>query len=302
MIHVACNIDSKYTKYCSVLMVSLFENNKDEKIKMHILGDYLTSLNKFDLTEIAHRYSNEIQFYEVPEDVFNGFPTSKQWPKVIYYRLMLPELIDKKVERVLYVDCDIIFRGSIKELFEINLKNNIIAAVEDVLSPYAPLIEELGYSPELYYFNSGVVLIDVPKWLNNDSTSKCIEFINSSNVTHPDQDALNAVFNGKWLRLHYRWNFLSNFHTNYIKKEHFYSDLTCKSRYSPIIIHFSGIKPWQNNCIDPFKIEYFNYLSMTKWKNEVPKHKIRDWIWFISTIIFDKIGIKKKNEYYKFFN
>ena len=49
MYHIACNIDSKYTRFCGVLMVSVFENNKDVSIKVHILGDGLTQKDKKDL-------------------------------------------------------------------------------------------------------------------------------------------------------------------------------------------------------------------------------------------------------------
>ena len=103
MMHIACNIDSKYTRFCGVLMVSLFENNKNESIKMHILGYHLTNENKKDLLDITQSYNNEIQFYDIDETIFAGFPISEQWPIVIYFRLMLPMLIDKSIQRILFL-------------------------------------------------------------------------------------------------------------------------------------------------------------------------------------------------------
>jgi len=299
-IHVACNIDSKYTRFCGVLMVSLFENNKVEIIKMHILADSLTDEDKNNLAEIAHRYSNQIQFYEVDKTLFEEFPTSNQWPKVIYYRLMLPEIIDKEVKRVLYVDCDIIFRGPIKELFDINLDGKIIGAVEDVLSIYSYMIENLGYSPTNYYFNSGVILIDVKSWINNNITKQCLDFIRNNNVKHPDQDALNAILNQQWLRLHHRWNFISNYHTFYIDPECFKADFNVKGTHYPVIIHFSGIKPWNSACQDPYKLYFFEYQKYTKWGCVIPKHSIKEYIFFTISVLLDKFKIRKRNEYYRF--
>ena len=148
LIHVACNIDSKYTQHCGVLLVSLFENNKDVIIKVHILGYELTENNKNSLIQIVNSYNNDFEFYEIDKSIFKKFPISEQWPIVIYFRLLLPEYIDKTIEKILYFDCDIIFRGSIKELFELDMQNKVIGAVEDVLSPYAPMIEECAINME----------------------------------------------------------------------------------------------------------------------------------------------------------
>ena len=78
--HIACNIDSKYTRFCGVLMVSLFENNKNEHIKMHILGYHLSDKDKQDLIDITNEYHNEIKFYDIDENIFKDFPISDQWP------------------------------------------------------------------------------------------------------------------------------------------------------------------------------------------------------------------------------
>lgn len=299
--HVACNIDSKYTRYCGVLMISLFENNKESKIKMHILGYHLTTENKNDLKKIAINYHNDIQFYDVNEEMFKEFPVSEQWPIVIYFRLMLPELISKDVERVLYVDCDIIFRGPIQDLMNIDLKGNIIGAVEDKMaSPYAPYLEMLGYDPKYQYFNSGVLLIDIKKWNNSSISEKCIAFIKENKVIHPDQDALNAILHDKWIRLTNRWNNGSALHTRYISMEFFIKDFNKETKSYPVIIHFSGIKPWDSRCRDPFKDDFYKYQALTKWHNCIPKHSIKEWIYHGITLILDRIGIRKINPFYKF--
>ena len=298
--HIACNIDSKYTRFCGVLMVSLFENNKEENIKMHILGYHLTDNDKTDLLNIAQAYNNEILFYDIDENIFSGFPISEQWPIVIYFRLMLPEIIDKSVEKILYVDCDIIFRGPIKELMDINLNNYVLGAVEDGISPYAPIIESLGYSPEDYYFNSGALLINLPLWRELDISTKCINFIKNHTVIHPDQDALNAILHDKWLRLLYKWNNMSHLHTRYLNMRFFLMDKTKQTKNYPIIIHFTGEKPWMSNCKNPFKDEFFLYQAKTKWKNCIPKHTLKDKITYFLSITLDKVGIRKKNPYYRY--
>lgn len=297
-IHIACNIDSKYTRYCGVLMVSLFENNKNEHIKIHILCYHLTKENKQDLKDIATYYNNEVQFYDVDESTFVGFPISEQWPIVIYFRLILPNIIDQTVDKILYVDCDIIFRGPIQELMNIELNNYVIGAVEDGISPYAPIIEELGYDPKYYYFNSGSLLINLPLWRNLQISQKCIEYIKTHHVIHPDQDALNAILYDKWLRLSYKWNNMSHLHTKYMNMHFFLMDKQKKTRNYPIIIHYTGEKPWYSNCKNPFKDEFFEYQARTKWANCIPRHTLYDKIEYLISIILDKLCIRKRNPYY----
>lgn len=78
MYHIACNIDSKYTRFCGVLMVSVFENNKEETIRFHVLGDGLTQKDKKNLQDIASSYGNSVVFYDVNDDMFQNFPVSDQ--------------------------------------------------------------------------------------------------------------------------------------------------------------------------------------------------------------------------------
>lgn len=298
--HIACNIDSKYTRFCGVLMVSIFENNREEHIKMHILGYHLSESDKNDLIDIANRYGNEIKLYDVDESVFKGFPISTQWPIVIYFRLMLPELISEETNRVLYLDCDIICRGELKELYYEDMTDCILAAKEDVLSSFPGLFNRLGYSPKYKYFNSGVILFNLEEWRKYDMTRKCIEYIQYHHVIHPDQDALNVVAHTNWKNIDTRWNFLSNFHTRYIDEEEFKSDLKCDKEYYPVLVHFTGAKPWTSKCDSYFKYDWLKYQSKTKWSDFIPKHSIPERLKYSLSLLLDFIGIKKRNIYKTF--
>ncbi len=300
MYHIACNIDSKYTRFCGVLMVSVFENNKEEAIKFHVLGDDLTQKDKKNLQDIASSYGNSVVFYDVNDDMFQNFPVSNQWPRVIYYRLILPSLVESEVDRILYVDCDIIFRGPIKELMEVDLKNNTVAAVEDVFSHFLSYVYPLGYKPTDWYFNSGVILIDVKRWRDRNITNRCLEFIQHNKVTHPDQDALNAVLHDSWLRVSNRWNFLSNYHVTYLNKNMYKMDIDKSYPYYPVICHFTGLKPWDSRCRSPFKSEYFKYQKNTIWKDCIPRHTLDEKIHQVLAILLEKLNIKRRNQYYKY--
>lgn len=294
-IHIACNIDSKYTRFCGVLMVSLFENNQNEHIKMHILCYHLTVENKKDLQDIASQYNNEIQFYDVDESIFKEFPISEQWPIVIYFRLILPSLLNKSVKRVLYMDCDIVCRGALRELYFTNMENQTICAVEDILNNFPALYNRMDYSPRYGYFNSGVLLIDLFKWQNLNITNKCIDYIRNNHVIHPDQDALNIALHNQKTAIDSRWNYISNYHTRYISIQEYKEDLYKTKKYYPILVHFTGTKPWSNRCDSPFKVEWMKYQEKTKWKDLIPQHTIKQVLIHKFALLLDKIGVRKYN-------
>lgn len=293
-IHVTCSLDANYTRFAGVMMTSLFENNQDVKIIMHLMSFKLSDENKSELRDIVNSYHNEILFYDINEDLFKGLPTTKQWNIATYFRLLLPTLIDKQVTRVLYVDCDIVFRGMIRDLYEINLEGNIIGAVEDhVLSPRLGLSYMNGINPDYFYFNAGVLLIDVVAWRANNVTEKCFKYLQKHKPMHLDQDTLNSVLQNSWKHLSYRWNYMADFHSAYFGKDFFDMDMDKTYPYYPVIVHFTGVKPWNHACRSAFKADYYKYQSMTKWKNLIPKHTAKEKLMNILRICCDGLGIKK---------
>lgn len=275
-IHVTCAFDSKYTRFAGVLMKSLFENNMDEHICCHAMGLDLMAEDKQDLLNIAEEYGNEIVFYDMNEDMFKGFHVTKQWNIATYFRLVLPTLLDKKIERIIYFDCDMICRGAIRDLYDTDLKGNIIGACEDhVLSPRMSLCYLNGVKAPNFYFNAGMLLIDCNAWRDNGTTEKCFEYLQKNQPLHLDQDTLNAVLQEKWLHLSYRWNFMADFHAAYYGDKEFSMDMNKTYPYYPVIIHFTGVKPWNHANRSVYKADFFKYQAMTKWGGYFTKAYIK---------------------------
>lgn len=67
----------------------------------------------------------------INKNLFKEFPDIGRISKEAYYRLLVTELLPKNIERALYLDTDILIRGNLKDLYNINLDGNLIAAVID---------------------------------------------------------------------------------------------------------------------------------------------------------------------------
>lgn len=298
MIHIALNIDEKYSDYASVLIKSVLKYNTN--VNFHILHNGISESAKNRIKSNLDTGSL-ISFYIVDSSLFNGMPVSDQWPEAIYYRILIPSLLPHDINKVLYCDCDILIRGNIEELWGTEFNNEGVAAVEDILSPISPMLERLGCDPNIGYFNSGVMLINLDFWREAKVASKAIEFISNNKdiIRHPDQDALNAVLNNHWKKLHYRWNFLSSYQNTYYDKDDLLLDFNKKSINFPVIVHFSGAKPWTSRCKSIYKFEYYDIMGIANINTTKPEVSIRDNVEFYILRLLNYFKIRKlKSNYY----
>jgi lipopolysaccharide biosynthesis glycosyltransferase len=297
--HIALNIDKNYVNYCCVLMMSFIHNNNE--LYFHILNNDLEIGDQNRIRDIVNDTDSEVSFHFVDDKKFDGFPVSNQWPAAIYYRLLIPELLPAELEKVLYCDCDVMVRGSIDELWDLDISEYGVAAVEDVLSPITPMVEQLGCNPDFGYFNSGIMLINLSFWRKNDISESALSYLrnNLEKIKHPDQDALNYVLNKCWYRLHYKWNFLSTYQNLYYDREHLLADYNKTIVNYPKIIHFSGVKPWNSRCRSIFKFEYIKFSNDAKVNIDFNRHKFAEYVEYVAVLLLDKFKLKKcKVNYY----
>ncbi|HFR3770831.1 TPA: glycosyltransferase [Streptococcus suis] len=135
-------------------------------------------------------------------------------------------------ERALYLDSDIIVRGDIRYLFNLNLADYPLAAVHNL-------------APQGFYedgFNAGVLLIDCQKWRAEQTAPKLWVLTREHHLTaYGDQGILNMHFQDTWLPLPKEYNFMvgpdqmAHFHGNW--------DYYQQADREPIIVHFTAKKP-----------------------------------------------------------
>ena len=176
------------------------------------------------------------------------------------------------LHKVLYLDADIVVMGNIENIFNIEISNQILAAV---LNPGFARHANLGMDADAKYFNAGIFLANLDLWRSLDIYQKCLSYMQSNlqNIELADQDVLNAVVNGKWTAMPPRYNQQTIFfEPDFLKKYTGISppelDLTL---HSPVIVHFTGSsKPWQFMCRHPFKAQYWKFLLKTPFFPYVP--------------------------------
>lgn len=274
---VACT-DKHFVMTTGVMIQSVCINNPEIDITFHIVfDDDVTSNDKQDLISVTDSFEGKfIRFYPASKYVnISKYPALSKKIKITratYFRLFITDILPKDIERVLYLDGDIIVRHSLLPLWEIDMTNVAIAAVagsEGNLDHY----RRLGYNPDLGYFNAGVLLINLRYWRDHNVVNEFKNFIekHSEAILLHDQDVLNAVFKEKKLHLPAKYNL----HHGFLEKVPVYDFKKYKvevleARRDPVIVHFTAEKPWDADQRNkhPFSSTFYKYQNQTKWKGE----------------------------------
>jgi lipopolysaccharide biosynthesis glycosyltransferase len=165
--------------------------------------------------------------------------------KMTFARLLIPRLFPETVRRVLYLDADLLVFDDLDPLWEADLEGAVLGAVLDGLDLHLkkngkPGLE--GMPRVRNYFNSGVLLIDLPRWRKEQISERSLDYL----TRHPrspfsDQDALNVACDGLWKRLDPRWNFQNHHQTSIL-------DMGPQER--PAVVHFvTSVKPWKPSSL-----------------------------------------------------
>ncbi len=185
----------KFFKYLVVMLASLYENNQDINLMVHVMHSELDTVDLNLLKTQAAECNNEINPIEIKAEQFEKLPTRQHWPAVLYFRLLAADLLPDAVERVLSLDIDIIVRKSLRALYETKLENCYIAACEDTLNT-TRYKKRLQMPLDSTYFNAGVMLLHLRKMREDNiglGTFMRVSEEQGPHLTIPDQDLLNLV-------------------------------------------------------------------------------------------------------------
>ena len=283
--------DDYFVQHCSVVINSLLSNNIDAVI--YILTEGLSGDNTKYLNKLVSGLGGNLIIMNVPSSIVQKFPMSALASGHIsiatYYRLFVTSLLPETVDKIIYMDCDIVVRGSLKELWETPLEEYAIGAVYQDLgwSDYNMSWERLKIPRKEGYFNAGVLLMNLKYLRKMDFEEKAITFINENHkriISH-DQDVLNSLLYSYTLPLSPKWNYIPMFLSKRLFKLEFpqkfiyrLNDVKRKD-FTPVVVHFvSTPKPWAAGCSHPYKSEYYKYLDQNKWHFEEPKSTFNTWV------------------------
>ncbi|MBS4274685.1 glycosyltransferase family 8 protein [Campylobacter vulpis] len=267
MYHIFFTADENYIKFTSVLMTSIVKNATKAYEKkpfcFHILSDFISDVTRKKLEilqkTLSEIYPCEIKIHIQDNAKFDKFPSSgaAQNNKLSYYRLKMLSCLNDNVKTCLYLDSDMLVLEDLRELFALDLKDNIAAVVGDMGSKRAKIKFMEGSEKKTFYFdenyfNAGLLLINVKEYQKAQIEERCEELASKCfYIKGADQDLLNACIESKKrLKLDFAWNFFINAYAYAITKDdklgylNYTKEEFKHSFESPKILHLC-FKPWK---------------------------------------------------------
>ena len=133
-INICLSCDDNYAKYAGVVIASILTNaNQDDNIDFYILDGGITKEKKEQISSLSSIHNCQINFIEINPEMFADYSkvkTHKYISIATYYRLKAPSLLPD-IDKIIYLDCDVVVNTSLKELYEIDIKDYLLAGVSD---------------------------------------------------------------------------------------------------------------------------------------------------------------------------
>ncbi len=267
MIEILVTVDENYMKHLNVMLLSLFEKT-NSKIRVNcIFSDDIKKESLQKIKDTIKKYDNRIEIYMINEfreifDMLKNLKTGAHFKYTMYLRLFVDKIISEKIDKLLYLDPDIIINDDIKKLYNIDLNENYLGAIKE---DYSGENKKRLFLTKKNYYNSGVLIINLKK-IREDNISKKIEYfiknLNFENVLYPDQDIINLFYKEEEiLEIDPLWNV----HNEYLRLSNYKVD-------NFKIIHYTGsTKPWNYTSLHPYGkyyIENYNKANKEKFKYE----------------------------------
>ena len=274
MIHVCFGLHDKtghYSKFTGTAMFSLFDNTKSD-VTVHILHDNtLTTANRDKFNYLAGHYGQIVKFYNVEKLCADkiryllGFmPNIPNLPQSVAtcYRFLIPQIF-ADLNKIIYLDSDIIINLDINELWQVELGDKVLAVVPEVQSyvPTNPLhyICREGLVKAEDFFNAGILFMNLERLRREEKILTAgLQF----NKEHPecdgnDQSILNYCFATQTVKLPQKFNVL-------IEYARMNNDFATADRICHYISSSHG-KGYGLDTADAYNQLWLKYFVKTPW-------------------------------------
>ena len=269
-------VDDRYMPFFAVALQSLLENSsKNYNYEIKVLYTKLPDDNPSSISEknqkmIKDRYESEnvsVEFVDIKpylEQLQDKLYTRDYYSNATYYRLLIPDLYPN-YDKAIYLDSDMAILGDISVLFNMNLEDNLVAAVPDGVIQQTPAFQEyvekvVGVSDYNHYFNAGMLLMNLDELRKCNFQEKFIYLLSTIKfAVAQDQDYLNRICKGRVKILDFSWNKMPG---------GFEED-----RENLNIVHYNlSYKPWHFDNI-MYQDYFWEYAKKTDYYEEILKTK-----------------------------
>lgn len=292
-LNILLSSDDNYARHMGAVILSTLQHNTQdfEEIHFYIVNNNISEKNLKNLDTLTVDYPKTKLHYIDFTKWSSKLKLNMRWNISLssYARLFVGEMFTKDVSRIIYLDCDMIVCQSLLPMWQTQMDNIAVGAVQDQVPDSVK--GAIGLEPSDKYFNAGMLLINLDEWRKQKLGDKCLKFINDhdGNVLHHDQGTLNGVLRNNWFRLPLRFNTMTVHYIfnqkqilGYFKdhSEFYPQDEIDDAKQNPTILHYTPsftTRPWVKGCLHPLKSLYWDVIQRTPWMDVSAEKDNRRW-------------------------
>ncbi|MDD6200619.1 MAG: glycosyltransferase family 8 protein [Firmicutes bacterium] len=271
-INILVTLDENYIPYLNVMLFSLLHSNPDCRFDVYLLHSGIPE-TAVESTRQILKDAGRLIPVTAGDMGLQDAPTTARYPREIYYRIFAARYLPETLDRILYLDPDIIVNGSVKELFAMEMGDYFFAAASHTGALIRKFNEmRLDMEEESPYINSGVMLMNLSLLRREQKPEDVLNFIEKRKnlLILPDQDIISSLYGSRILALDtFRYNMTERL---FMRHAPFEKRLTLAwIRRNCVIIHYCGRnKPWKENYIGQLDVFYRETVARMKGERKDP--------------------------------
>jgi lipopolysaccharide biosynthesis glycosyltransferase len=247
--------------------------------RIFILDGDITPASKRKVEAVVERTGRDVELSWVKAELaeLGNLAVTRWHASICYLRLRLPDLLPRDVDRLIYVDSDVVVEGDLARLWWEPMDGHTALAVANFdpcrLGEALPEpVRALGLDPELPYCNTGVMVVDIPRWREHRMLDRVVEFSRQFGrfIDSADQDGINVAIAGDWGLLDPRWNVqlltLRSYGGAAAVSDADREALWARLEREAHILHYTGgRKPWHHVYLRSMGDRFLHYLGESGW-------------------------------------
>lgn len=262
-INILVTLDENYLPHLNVMLTSLLHSNPDCDFDVYLLHAVIEEEALIQTRSLLAPAGRLISV-QVADLELDDAPTTARYPREIYYRIFAARYLPQSLDRILYLDPDIIVNGSIKELYQLPMEDSFFAAASHT-GEFLRMVNgiRLDMEEDSPYINSGVMLMNLELLRREQNYEDVFRFMEEmkNRLILPDQDIISSLYGSRICALDtYRYNMterLFQWHSPFEKG----LDLGWVREHS-VIIHYCGRnKPWKEKYMGQLDVFYRETVS-----------------------------------------
>ncbi|MDM8109169.1 glycosyltransferase family 8 protein [Phascolarctobacterium faecium] len=275
-INIVFASDNNYAQHTAVAMASVLVNTKvPQRIQFYLIDDEIQPGNKEKITKTVQNLGGNIEFIKIKNSRLEDCYVSGELSRASYFRLDIANILDESIEKIIYLDCDLLVYDDIEKMWQLDMGGMPVAATCDLGIMASARVRRqknqfIGLPFDAPYFNAGVLMMDLKQWRSGNFAESIIALATQNKYPNHDQDALNKFFMNNWQEIPLRWDVIPpvfNLFLKIVTKPNLRKK-ALEAKLNPAIFHYAGgYKPWEYEIHEGFNEKYYEYLKLTEFKD-----------------------------------